>query len=111
MKDPSDEFYSRDDVKARDLRLEEKLFGNQHNSGINFDRYADIPVEVSGENVPPAIDDFEHSAMDALAKSNIKLSGYTSATPVQRHSVAIVTSGRDLMACAQTGSGKVYPLM
>jgi ATP-dependent RNA helicase DDX3X len=45
--------------------------------------------------------------MDALAKSNIALSGYTSATPVQKHAVAIVTTGRDLMACAQTGSGKV----
>jgi superfamily II DNA/RNA helicase len=45
--------------------------------------------------------------MDALAKSNIALSGYTSATPVQKHAIAIVTAGRDLMACAQTGSGKV----
>jgi ATP-dependent RNA helicase DDX3X len=47
-KDPSDEFFSRADVKARDARTEEKLYGAQHNSGINFDRYEDIPVEVSG---------------------------------------------------------------
>jgi ATP-dependent RNA helicase DDX3X len=44
--------------------------------------------------------------LDDLLKSNIKLANYKNATPVQRHSVSIVTNGRDLMACAQTGSGK-----
>jgi ATP-dependent RNA helicase DDX3X len=39
-------------------------------------------------------------------KENIQLARYTVPTPVQRNSIAIVTSGRDLMACAQTGSGK-----
>ncbi|EGF79236.1 hypothetical protein BATDEDRAFT_35392 [Batrachochytrium dendrobatidis JAM81] len=106
QKDPSDEFYSRADIKARDPRLETKLYGNQHNSGINFDRYDDIPVEVSGNAAPLPIHSFEDSTMDPLAKSNVKLAGYSNATPVQRYSVAIVTAGRDLMACAQTGSGK-----
>ncbi|KAL2917916.1 DEAD-box ATP-dependent RNA helicase [Polyrhizophydium stewartii] len=106
QKDPSDEFYSRPDVKARDTRLEERLFGKQHNSGINFERYDDIPVEVSGHNAPPPIASFEDSSLDHLIKFNVKLSGYNNATPVQRYSVAIVTAGRDLMACAQTGSGK-----
>ncbi|KAI8929960.1 P-loop containing nucleoside triphosphate hydrolase protein [Entophlyctis helioformis] len=107
-KDPSDEFYGRPDVKARDLRLEERMFGvsKQHNTGINFDRYDDIPVEVSGHDAPEPISSFTDSALDDLAKSNIKLSGYNNPTPVQRHSVPIVTAGRDLMACAQTGSGK-----
>jgi superfamily II DNA/RNA helicase len=62
---------------------------------------------LSGNDIPPPIESFEVSEMDALAKSNIALSGYTSATPVQKHAVSIVTTGRDLMACAQTGSGKV----
>lgn len=39
-------------------------------------------------------------------KENIALARYVVPTPVQRNSIAIVTAGRDLMACAQTGSGK-----
>ncbi|OAD76432.1 hypothetical protein PHYBLDRAFT_74388 [Phycomyces blakesleeanus NRRL 1555(-)] len=39
-------------------------------------------------------------------KENIALARYTEPTPVQANSISIVTAGRDLMACAQTGSGK-----
>ncbi|KAJ3289878.1 DEAD-box ATP-dependent RNA helicase [Rhizoclosmatium sp. JEL0117] len=106
MKDPSDEFYDRPDVKARDPRLESQLYGKQMSSGINFEKYDDIPVETSGNNVPEAITNFDDSALDPLLKSNVKMANYTNPTPVQRNSIAIVTAGRDLMACAQTGSGK-----
>lgn len=39
----------------RDVRLEEELFGTG-NTGINFSKYEDIPVEATGDNVPPHID-------------------------------------------------------
>ncbi|KAJ3258776.1 DEAD-box ATP-dependent RNA helicase [Boothiomyces macroporosus] len=106
LKSPSDEFYNRDDVQAPDPRLEARLFGSQHNSGINFKSYDNIPVEVSGVEPPKPIENFDDSDMDALAKHNIRLAGYSTPTPVQKHAVGIVTAGRDLMACAQTGSGK-----
>ncbi|KAJ3390040.1 DEAD-box ATP-dependent RNA helicase [Entophlyctis sp. JEL0112] len=105
-KDPNDEFYDRPDVKGRDARLESQLFGKQMSSGINFEKYDDIPVETSGNHVPVAITSFEDSLLDSLLKSNIKLANYSNPTPVQRNSIPIVTEGRDLMACAQTGSGK-----
>ena len=41
-----------------------------------------------------------------ILKSNIELSGYNQPTPVQRHGLPIALAGRDIMACAQTGSGK-----
>ncbi|KND02171.1 uncharacterized protein SPPG_02663 [Spizellomyces punctatus DAOM BR117] len=106
VKDPSDEFAHRPDVKPRDSRLETQLYGSQHNSGINFEKYDDIPVDASGHDAPEPIKNFDDSLLDELAKSNVKLAGYRHPTPVQKYSVAIVTAGRDLMACAQTGSGK-----
>lgn len=38
----------------RDERVEEELFGNR-NTGINFNKYEDIPVEATGDNVPSHI--------------------------------------------------------
>lgn len=37
-----------------DERLEEELFGNR-STGINFNKYEDIPVEATGDDVPPHI--------------------------------------------------------
>lgn len=87
--------------------LEEILFGGStHKTGINFEKYDDIPVNLSGDDCPKAIDNFVDSDLHPLIKDNVALGGYTNPTPVQKNSIAIVTAGRDLMACAQTGSGK-----
>ena len=37
---------------------------------------------------------------------NIKRAKYTKPTPVQKYALPAVLRKRDLMACAQTGSGK-----
>ncbi|RLV95026.1 ATP-dependent RNA helicase DED1 [Spathaspora sp. JA1] len=91
-------------------QLELELFGTpddtKMHSGINFDNYDDIPVEVSGNDVPEAITQFTAPPLDPVLVENITLSRFTKPTPVQKYSVPIVTGGRDLMACAQTGSGK-----
>ncbi|CAI4779687.1 ADQ_G0050690.mRNA.1.CDS.1 [Saccharomyces cerevisiae] len=79
---------------------------NFQSSGINFDNYDDIPVDASGKDVPEPITEFTSPPLDGLLLENIKLARFTKPTPVQKYSVPIVANGRDLMACAQTGSGK-----
>lgn len=104
---------NEDEPKKREIYIppeqpddENSLFGNDVMMGINFDKYDDIEVKVSGENVPRSIQSFDQSGLRSILLDNIKKSGYTKPTPVQKHAIPIIMSGRDLMACAQTGSGK-----
>ncbi|GAA5965051.1 hypothetical protein JCM8115_005699 [Rhodotorula mucilaginosa] len=100
-------------------RVEKDLFGDlgdvsKQQTGINFDAYADIPVEATGTDVPEPITEFL-PPIDPHLLDNIRLAHYKTPTPVQKYSVPIVTGGRDLMACAQTGAGKtggfLFPIL
>ncbi|KAF3032858.1 DEAD-box ATP-dependent RNA helicase [Didymella heteroderae] len=101
-------------------RIERELYGvpndpSKQQTGINFEKYDDIPVEASGQGVPEPVTRFTNPPLDEHLLSNIELSGYKVPTPVQKYSIPIVMGGRDLMACAQTGSGKtggfLFPIL
>ncbi|ORX59598.1 DEAD-domain-containing protein [Hesseltinella vesiculosa] len=97
-------------IGNRNPRTERDLYGSAEDSdrqhtGINFEKYDDIPVEASGDGCPEPVTAFVEP-MDAHLLSNIELARYQVPTPVQKYSIPIVEAGRDLMACAQTGSGK-----
>merc|ERR1719487_372168 len=91
--------------------------------GIDFDQYNDIPVEVSdgGIAVADALRAFDleedpaASILPESVRANIAKCGYRKPTPVQKYSIPIAGRGRDLMACAQTGSGKtggfIFPML
>ncbi|KAF9313198.1 DEAD-box ATP-dependent RNA helicase [Podila horticola] len=105
---------------ARNPRLERELYGTEEDkdrlsTGINFEKYDDIPVEASGSNVPDPVLTFTSPPLDPLLLENIELSKYIQPTPVQKYSIPIVGADRDLMACAQTGSGKtggfLFPIL
>lgn len=91
-----------------DKRLEQRLFDpeGKQTTGINFDNYDKIPIEVSGEDIPAPIDVYSVETIGEDLHRNTQLCGYDRPTPVQKYSVPIGTAGRDMMACAQTGSGK-----
>lgn len=102
-----------------DPQMETELFGTKddpmfQSTGINFDNYDEIPVEASGNDVPEAVTVFGPPLEEHLL-TNINLARYTKPTPVQKYSIPIVANGRDLMACAQTGSGKtggfLFPIL
>lgn len=84
----------------------DELFQDAPHSGLNFDKYDTIPVNVTGKEIPPAISTFEEAGILEQCALNIKKAQFTKPTPIQKHSIPIVLGGRDLMACAQTGSGK-----
>ncbi|XP_008105612.1 ATP-dependent RNA helicase DDX3X isoform X2 [Anolis carolinensis] len=86
-------------------RVEQELFAGG-NTGINFEKYDDIPVEATGNNCPPHIESFSDVDMGEIIMGNIELTRYTRPTPVQKYAIPIIKDKRDLMACAQTGSGK-----
>ncbi|CAH0713272.1 unnamed protein product, partial [Brenthis ino] len=85
---------------------ETEIFSSSISSGINFDKFDCIAVKVTGENPPNAIDSFESANLRKYVLDNILKSGYKKPTPIQKHAIPIIMAGRDLMGCAQTGSGK-----
>lgn len=107
-------------VAARNTAMERELYGEaddplKQHTGINFDKYEDIPVEATGAGVPEPVNQFTNPPLDPVLLENIQYARYTTPTPVQKYSVPIVAAGRDLMACAQTGSGKtagfLFPIL
>ncbi|KAM5547879.1 DEAD-box ATP-dependent RNA helicase 52C [Rosa sericea] len=94
------------DVSGKFEQLRVRDEDDASNVGINFDAYEDIPVEASGEDVPAPASTFGDIDLGECLNSNIKRCRYVKPTPVQRHAIPIAMAGRDLMACAQTGSGK-----
>ncbi|KAJ3522008.1 hypothetical protein NM688_g8937 [Phlebia brevispora] len=105
---------------GRNMRMEKELFGDpadpsKQHTGINFEKYDDIPVEANGAGVPEPVNAFTNPPLDPVLLENIGYARYTTPTPVQKYSIPIVAAGRDLMACAQTGSGKtggfLFPIL
>ena len=86
------------------------MFKSTVHKSLCSSNYAFHHAQVSGENVPPPIESFETAGLHPLVLSNVRKSGYTKPTPVQKHALPVIMGGRDLMACAQTGSGNTVSM-
>ncbi|PAA79236.1 hypothetical protein BOX15_Mlig023312g1, partial [Macrostomum lignano] len=85
----------------------DEIYSRTVHTGINFDKYEQINVEVSGTDKPGYLTSFDAIGLPSVMLDNIlRKYNYNKLTPVQKYGIPIILKGRDVMACAQTGSGK-----
>uniref|UniRef100_A0A914VJP2 RNA helicase n=1 Tax=Plectus sambesii TaxID=2011161 RepID=A0A914VJP2_9BILA len=78
--------------------------------GALFSKFFEAEVhlvlnDANGQKVKP-IDTFDEANLTPTLLANVKKAGYNLPTPIQRQGIPLVNAGFDVMACAQTGSGK-----
>lgn len=85
---------------------EAEIFSQGISSGINFAKYDKIPITITGDKPAKHILSFRESGLSDFLITNVEKSGYKDPTPIQKTAIPNIMAKRDLMACAQTGSGK-----
>ncbi|KAF9276520.1 hypothetical protein BGZ88_001669 [Linnemannia elongata] len=98
-----------DETAPDNAELEHELFDDENriNAGIYFEKYKTISVRVKGgpEN-RRVLSDFKELALHPTILENIVKLDYKEPTPIQQHATPLLFAGYDILACAQTGSGK-----
>ncbi|TVY86315.1 ATP-dependent RNA helicase, partial [Lachnellula willkommii] len=96
------------DVGPRFPDLEKQLFGSEFHvrQGIEFKKIAELNVFQEGTLHLSPIRNFEDAGLHPVMLENVKLAGYTVPTPIQQYTFPAVFKNWDIVACAQTGSGK-----
>ncbi|CAD6196598.1 unnamed protein product [Caenorhabditis auriculariae] len=84
----------------------EALFKLKIDEGLMFNNFFNAKVEVTPPMSYKTIMSFNDANLPQRVLDNVIHAGYTRTTPVQQHSMALIDAKYDLMACAQTGSGK-----
>ncbi|EEB95255.1 hypothetical protein MPER_05804, partial [Moniliophthora perniciosa FA553] len=63
-------------------------------------------IRVQGRGVPRPVTSFEEAAFPEYIMATIRAQGFSAPTPIQCQAWPMALSGRDVIAIAQTGSGK-----
>lgn len=71
----------------------------------------ELGIETQGRDVCRPIVEFGHCGFPAILTGNLKKAGYEAPTPVQMQMVPVGLSGRDVIASADTGSGKTVAFL
>lgn len=71
----------------------------------------ELGIETQGSDVTRPIIEFEHCGFPATLNGNLKKAGYEAPTPVQMQMVPVGLTGRDVIASADTGSGKTIAFL
>ncbi|KAF4124651.1 ATP-dependent RNA helicase DDX3X [Geosmithia morbida] len=96
------------DVGPRLPELECELFGDPENRGqaIDFSKIREIEVTQEGTERIGYIGKFDDAGLHPVMLENVRLSSYTSPTPIQQYTIPAILQGKDVISIAQTGSGK-----
>eukprot|EP00794_Sanderia_malayensis_P009983 gene9983-11005_t len=66
-----------------------------------------LEIRLKGEEfIPSIIMDFSHCGFHPTLAENLLRNNYVTPTPIQMQTIPVALCGKDLIACAQTGSGK-----
>lgn len=91
-----------------DIENQESIAGIE--AGLNFNKYETIEVKVSGTDPPKLMMSFHTSGLHNILLENLTSCNFSTPTPIQNYAIPLVITGKDLMASAQTGSGKTVSL-
>lgn len=83
--------------------------GDRIRMGKNFAKYEETDVKITGpghEDIQPLDTDFENSNLVPLLRQHLRAQQFERPTPVQKCAIPCILADKDIMACAQTGSGK-----
>ena len=65
-----------------------------------------VEVPAGTDEAPPPIESFEDMNLDTKIMMDIKFKEFDKPTPIQAQAIPVICSGRDVLGCAETGSGK-----
>ncbi|KAL7621099.1 hypothetical protein AAE478_008412 [Parahypoxylon ruwenzoriense] len=102
------------DVGPEIPELEEQLFGpveKREGAGLDFSAIAEIDVVQEGVTRIKPVWKFEDAGLHPIMLKNVQMAGYKEPTPIQKYSLPAIKMGYDLIAIAQTGSGKTGSYM
>ncbi|XP_030640182.1 putative ATP-dependent RNA helicase DDX59 [Chanos chanos] len=71
----------------------------------------ELAILTKGRDVNRPIIEFEHCNFPTVLSSNLKKAGYETPTPIQMQMVPVGLVGRDVIATADTGSGKTVAFL
>ncbi|CAI0651613.1 unnamed protein product, partial [Colletotrichum noveboracense] len=98
------------EVGPQHPELELMLFGDpatrRDHSGLDFTAISEVEVHQEGETRVNPIASYKDGGLHPVMLENINLCGYDAPTPIQKYTIPAIHKGLDVVAVAQTGSGK-----
>ncbi|KAI1125782.1 P-loop containing nucleoside triphosphate hydrolase protein [Nemania abortiva] len=97
------------DIGPEHPQLEFDLFGDPDSrdpQGIDFSKITRINVTQEGLQRIQPIASFKDAGLHPAMLRNVEMCGYKTPTPIQQYCIPAIKMGYDLLAIAQTGSGK-----